>query len=151
MVWLEYILGTPHVFHLPERTRALLIHQLNLSTLPELEQERALLLRAMMEFCIYPPSQQTNRFTKSKKHVRSNPNTNSKRDSSRLESYSADNGSPVVNEQRSKSDKIRGSINEDVDNIPNASIVSWSCSEAALLKLIKARDPAGNGLDKIVQ
>lgn len=138
MVWLEYILGTPHVFHLPERTRALLIHKLNLYTLSHSEQERALLLRAMMEFCIYPPSQHTYKLTKSKKYTQSSPSTSSRHRSPHLDKSSAERTSSLRN------DEMRGNPDEDIDSIPSASMVAWSCSEEALLKLIKSRDPSGD-------
>mmetsp|Transcript_18856 Transcript_18856/g.47617 ORF Transcript_18856/g.47617 Transcript_18856/m.47617 type:complete len:368 (-) Transcript_18856:237-1340(-) len=56
VVWLEMLLGTPHVFQVGARTRAMLDARLQLSAQLGAEgRQRLFLLRGMMELCIYPP------------------------------------------------------------------------------------------------
>lgn len=53
VVFLELLLGTSEVFQIDERTKAIINHRLRRSSLRELEA--AYLLRALTEYCIYPP------------------------------------------------------------------------------------------------
>ncbi|KAK9815399.1 hypothetical protein WJX72_003040 [[Myrmecia] bisecta] len=53
--WLELLMGTPHVFQISAKTRALLHHHLHLDEKSEGERTLAYLLRGYMELCIYPP------------------------------------------------------------------------------------------------
>eukprot|EP00955_Chlamydomonas_euryale_P087177 364274-Chlamydomonas_euryale.AAC.5 len=55
VVWLELLLGSPHVFQLPPHTRALLDAQLDAARRPPGDRELLHLLRGMMEWCVYPP------------------------------------------------------------------------------------------------
>lgn len=55
VVWLEFIFGTPHVFELPSRTQARLDQDFKAFNMSEKDRDKLHLLRAMMEFCIYPP------------------------------------------------------------------------------------------------
>ncbi|GMH38468.1 hypothetical protein BSKO_06352 [Bryopsis sp. KO-2023] len=139
VVWLEYILGTPLVFHLPGRTRALLDHRLRLSSLPEPERERAYLLRAMMEFCIYPPTSVDPRKKRKVKTEGASHQQHSKGESK----SSKPEGGKLVKKRGKAENKKRKSV-EDKERA--SSIVLWSCSEEALMKLIKSRDPTGRGL-----
>ncbi|KAK9853911.1 hypothetical protein WJX84_000068 [Apatococcus fuscideae] len=55
VIFLELILGTPHVFDISPRTRVLMQRELNLDGKPQEEQAMLYLLRGYMELCIYPP------------------------------------------------------------------------------------------------
>lgn len=56
VVWLELLLGTPHVFQISARTRALLDARLRLERKSAEDRQQIYLLRGMMELCIYPPT-----------------------------------------------------------------------------------------------
>lgn len=53
-------MGTPHVFQLSHRTRSKLEVEFKRFKLAEEDKEKAYLLRALMEFCIYPPGNYKN-------------------------------------------------------------------------------------------
>ncbi len=54
VVWLELVLGTPHVFHISAAQRARLDARLDLSRKAAADRQLVYLLRGMMEMCLYP-------------------------------------------------------------------------------------------------
>lgn len=59
VVWLEFVLGTPHVFQLSPATQAALDIRLDLGGKRPGQRQLLYLLRGMMEMCIYPPQVHT--------------------------------------------------------------------------------------------
>ncbi|GAX83052.1 hypothetical protein CEUSTIGMA_g10478.t1 [Chlamydomonas eustigma] len=57
VVWLELIMGTPHVFQLLQHSQSILDAKLRTSRHSSGDRQLLYLLRSLMEWCIYPPSQ----------------------------------------------------------------------------------------------
>jgi len=121
VVWLELLLGTPHVFQVSARTRAMMDVKLHLEHKPEEERQRIYLLRGMMELCVYPPEPSSSR-----RHRGSS------------------SGSLNAEQQQQQAGEAAGEEAE-----PAGPPVQWSCSEPALLHLLSSRDPTGRGLRSV--
>ncbi|CAD7695660.1 unnamed protein product [Ostreobium quekettii] len=168
VTWLELILGTPHVFHLSARTQALLEQTIDMKARSEAEKQHAYLLRGLMELCIYPPwnrrpcwhsttgenpgsvatnaceegamdcqAEQDSRGDNSKNEELHQP-----RDGHSRDEFAHDEGRAFWGTLRGGD----GATAQKPRCEGETPIVSWSCSEDALLEIIKSRDPTGVGL-----
>ena len=161
VLWLEFILGTPHVFHLDARTRALLDHRLKPRS--EAERQKAYLMRGLMELCIYPPRHH--------RRCRPAPGSRSSLSSVKIECNGEEagcsgNGGRFLRKHENDGEQ-GGGVSKGIGNVVSGpesggsredkahakgrqceeqwSLVSWSCSEESLMELIRSRDPTGGG------
>lgn len=185
VLWLELLLGTPHVFQasawvgmrvalcastatacacctwdkskshthadflLPHtacrrccqvdgRTQALLDHRLRLAQLPAADAAAALLLRGLMELCIYPP--QPLGSTSSHAGTRSGSGTSSS-DDGRSAQGAGDLTSDTAAERVAEAAAAAGSASHTAEQQlsskhgENSLPVSWSCTDEAVLQV----------------
>ena len=120
--------GCRHCAQVDGRTQALLDHRLRLAQLPAADAAAALLLRGLMELCIYPPQPLSS--TTSHAGARSGGGVSSW-DSGSSAQGAGDLASDPAAERVAEAAAAAGSTSYTADSLP----VSWSCTDEAVLQV----------------
>ncbi|KAK9817610.1 hypothetical protein WJX74_001274 [Apatococcus lobatus] len=136
VIWLELILGTPHVFDISSRTKAIMQRELHLESKTEEVQSLLYLLRGYMELCIYPPRPQP-------KHNSQHPSKSGREADDFTHGSDIWGATPIFGSDSLFHRGLLADLSDDShDQVP----LAWNCSEDFLMELLQARDPAGHGL-----
>lgn len=152
VLFLELLLGTPHVFQVSARTRALLERHLA-GCRDATCKELAYVLRAFLELCIYPPAPMAALFPqgtniesnaadeKSSAEWGSSFATRFARWLGGLPRYVSNlaGGKFRLSSSTGPDSKSRGDDSEK----GRGGALAWQCSEESFLKQLRARDPLG--------